>query len=77
MKRSSLSRLKTISSGLGHTVTSIVDSGEKGRFEVADKGTVFLDEIGDLPLSSQVRLLRVLQESEFERIGGAKTIKIN
>lgn len=46
-----------------------------GRFERADKGTFFLDEIGELPLNAQVKLLRVLQSGEFERIGGAKTMK--
>ncbi len=48
-----------------------------GRFEIADGGTIFLDEIGDLPLGLQVKLLRVLQEGEFERIGSGKTIKTN
>ena len=47
----------------------------KGRFELADAGTIFLDEIGDLPLSVQVKLLRVLQEGVFERLGGSKTIR--
>ena len=47
----------------------------KGRFELAEKGTIFLDEIGDLPLSVQVKLLRILQEREYERIGGGKTIQ--
>ncbi len=50
---------------------------KKGKFELADGGTIFLDEIGELPLNLQVRLLRVLQEKEFERVGGIKTIKIN
>jgi len=48
-----------------------------GKFEQADNGTIFLDEIGELPLESQSKLLRVLQEKEIQRIGGNKTIKIN
>ncbi len=48
-----------------------------GRFELADGGTIFLDEIGDLPLEMQTKLLRVLQEGEFERVGGTRTIKVN
>ena len=50
---------------------------KKGRFELADGGTLFLDEIGDLPPSIQVKLLRFLQESEFERVGGTKTIRVD
>ena len=50
---------------------------KRGRFERADGGTVFLDEIGDLPLQAQVRLLRVLQHKEIERVGGTKTIAVN
>ncbi|MFN7119041.1 MAG: PAS domain S-box protein, partial [Saprospiraceae bacterium] len=50
---------------------------KKGRFELADKGTIFLDEIGELPLDLQVKLLRVLQEGEFERIGGTKSLKVD
>ncbi len=48
-----------------------------GRFELADRGTFFLDEVGDIPLGMQTKLLRVLQEKEFERVGGDKTIKVN
>jgi transcriptional regulator with GAF, ATPase, and Fis domain len=48
-----------------------------GRFELADGGTIFLDEVGDLPLRLQPRLLRVLQEGEFERLGSGKTIKVD
>ena len=50
---------------------------KKGRFETAEGGTIFLDEIGDLPPQTQVKLLRVLQEREFERFGGTETIKTN
>jgi len=50
---------------------------KKGRLEIADGGTVFLDEIGELPPSLQVKLLRVLQEREFERVGGTVTIKVD
>ncbi|MDX9868987.1 MAG: sigma 54-interacting transcriptional regulator [Kiritimatiellia bacterium] len=49
----------------------------KGRFELADGGTIFLDEIGEIPLAIQAKLLRVLQEREFERVGGVKTVKVN
>lgn len=49
----------------------------RGRFELADKGTIFLDEIGDLPIQTQVKLLRVLQEREFERVGSEKSIRVN
>ncbi len=48
-----------------------------GRFELADGGTIFLDEIGEMPIDLQARLLRVLQEGEFERVGGTKTLKVN
>ena len=49
----------------------------KGRFELADKGTIFLDEIGDLSSTVQVKLLRVLQEQQFERLGGNETIQVD
>ncbi|HEB31620.1 MAG TPA: nif-specific transcriptional activator NifA [Spirochaetes bacterium] len=52
-------------------------SMRKGRFELAHGGTIFLDEIGDLTPATQIRLLRVLQEKEFERVGGTSTIKTN
>jgi DNA-binding NtrC family response regulator len=48
-----------------------------GKFELADKGTIFLDEIGDVPGSIQVKLLRVLQDRDFERLGGTKTLKVD
>src|SRR5208283_3062462 len=48
-----------------------------GRFELAHGGTIFLDEIGDLPSEAQAKLLRVLQEREFERVGGAAPIKVD
>lgn len=48
-----------------------------GKFELADGGTIMLDELGDLPLDSQAKLLRVLQEKEFERVGGTKTLSVN
>jgi Nif-specific regulatory protein len=50
------------------------DYQKKGRFELAEGGSIFLDEIGDLPLQIQVKILRVLQQKQFERIGGTKTI---
>jgi formate hydrogenlyase transcriptional activator len=48
-----------------------------GRFEVADKGTLFLDEVGDIPLDLQAKLLRVLQEHEFERLGSSRTQQVD
>jgi len=48
-----------------------------GRFELADKGTLFLDEVGDIPLALQPKLLRVLQEQEFERLGGTRTHQVD
>ncbi|MGI6456803.1 MAG: sigma-54-dependent transcriptional regulator [bacterium] len=63
----------------GHTKGSFTGAykDHQGRFEVADGGTIFLDEIGEMSPASQVRLLRVLQEGEFERVGSTKPIQID
>lgn len=57
--------------------TGAKKGGKKGQFEVANYGTIFLDEIGDMPLSMQSKLLRVLQEKEIQRVGGQKSIAID
>jgi formate hydrogenlyase transcriptional activator len=63
----------------GHEKGAFTGAIEKrvGKFEIANGGTIFLDEIGELPLGSQVKLLRVLQEMEFEPVGSSKTIKVD
>lgn len=63
----------------GHEKGAFTGAFEKriGKFEQADGSTIFLDEIGELPLSAQVKLLRVLQEMEFERVGSSKTTKVD
>jgi transcriptional regulator with GAF, ATPase, and Fis domain len=63
----------------GHEKGAFTGAMERkiGRFELADSGTIFLDEIGDLPFELQAKLLRVLQEGEFERLGNPKTMKVN
>jgi Nif-specific regulatory protein len=53
------------------------ETQRKGRFELADKGTIFLDEIGDIPLSAQVKILRIIQQLQFERLGGTQTINVD
>ncbi|HWO35266.1 MAG TPA: sigma 54-interacting transcriptional regulator [Candidatus Acidoferrum sp.] len=61
----------------GHEKGSFTGATQRrlGRFELADRGTIFLDEVGDLPAETQIALLRVLQEHEFERVGGAAPIR--
>ncbi|VAW22242.1 Nitrogenase (molybdenum-iron)-specific transcriptional regulator NifA [hydrothermal vent metagenome] len=63
----------------GHEKGAYTGAGSqrRGRFEMAGGGTIFLDEIGDIPLSTQVKILRILQQREFERVGGSKTIKVD
>ena len=63
----------------GHEKGAFTDARtqRKGRFELADGGTIFLDEIGDLSQMTQVKLLRVLQEQEFERVGGSESIRVD
>ncbi len=63
----------------GHVKGAFTDaiSNRKGRFEMADEGTIFLDEIGDLPLALQAKLLRVIQNRSFEKVGSSDTITVN
>ena len=61
----------------GGAFTGASKNGKKGKFELANKGTIFLDEIGELPLYMQAKLLRVLQEKEITRVGGNKEISVD
>lgn len=63
----------------GHEKGAFTGAGERkpGRFELADLGTLFLDEVGELPLELQAKLLRVVQEGEFHRVGGTKTVRVD
>jgi len=63
----------------GHEKGSFTGAVQRrlGRFEIAEGGTIFLDEVGELPLGTQIALLRVLQEHEFERVGGTRSIQTN
>jgi len=74
-----LSPLLLESELFGHVKGAFTDaiSNRKGRFEMADGGTIFLDEIGELPLDLQVKLLRVIQSKNFERVGSSETITVD
>ncbi len=63
----------------GHEKGAFTGAVERklGRFELANRGTIFLDEIGEIPMEAQVKILRVMQEREFERVGGTKTIRVD
>jgi formate hydrogenlyase transcriptional activator len=61
----------------GHEKGAGATERRLGRFELANGGTIFLDEIGDIPADTQVALLRVLQEREFERVGGGRTVSVD
>src|ERR671922_396560 len=63
----------------GHEKGSFTGATEKqiGKFELADRGTIFLDEVGDMSAKTQAKVLRVLQEQEVERLGSARTIKVD
>ncbi len=63
----------------GHERGAFTDAQKqrRGRFELADGGTIFLDDIDDMPMTTQVKLLRVIQEREFERVGGERTIRVD
>src|SRR5690606_14820422 len=63
----------------GHERGAFTDAQKlrRGRFELADGGTIFLDDIDDMPLATQVKLLRVIQEREFERVGGERTVRVD
>ena len=63
----------------GHVKGAFTDatSDRRGRFDLADGGTIFLDEVGDIPLNLQAKLLRVLQERVFEKVGSSEPVKVD
>ena len=79
MNCASIPRDLVASELFGHEKGAFTGATQKhlGRFELADGGTIFLDEVGDLPAETQIALLRVLQEKEFQRVGGDRAIRCN
>ncbi len=79
VNRAALQDSLLLSELFGHEKGSFTGAVERkiGRFELANQGTIFLDEIGEIPVEAQVKILRVMQEREFDRVGGTKTIRVD